>query len=64
MNITHVFPALLEKHEPCVRRNLSWTKSGPGRRHNKLTARQQEGVDALMRSGVNATRARELVLRG
>jgi hypothetical protein len=64
MNITHVFPALLEKHEPCVRRNLSWTKSGPGRRHNKLTASQQKVMDALVHSGMNATRARELVLKG
>lgn len=60
MKITDVFPALLEKHAPGTRRSLSWTRRGPGRRHNTLTKRQQDAKDLAMRDGgMNATKAIE-----
>ena len=44
-NIYSIFPALLEKHVKTSGKNKSWTKSGPGRRHNYLTAAQQRAAD-------------------
>lgn len=44
-NIFTIFPALLERHVKTSCKNKSWTKSGPGRRHNYLTAAQQKAAD-------------------
>lgn len=58
MNTTQVFPALGERHEKRVSTRLSWTKKGPGRRHNRLSGVQQRAKDALMfRVGMTATQA-------
>jgi len=45
ISIFRLFPALLESHTKVSAKNKSWTKSGPGRRHNYLTAAQQQAVD-------------------
>lgn len=59
MKITDIFPHLNTKPEPSVRRNLSWTKKGPGRRHNFLTAKQQSAKEKMMIAGLSATQAYE-----
>lgn len=61
MKITDVFPALEEKPEHLPRKRPSWTKRGPGRRHNSLTKREQDSKDKMMFAGLSATEAlREL----
>lgn len=41
-----------------LNKNPSWTKKGPGRRHNHLTAKQQAAKDKMMNQlGLNATQA-------
>jgi hypothetical protein len=54
MKITDVFPALTNTHIPGVRRNRTWTKKGPGRRHNWLTRRQQDAMNLAMSKGATA----------
>lgn len=62
MNILSFFPALAEKPEKRLNKNLTWTKRGPGRRHNHLTAKQQSAKEYLMSTGgMNASQALEVV---
>lgn len=58
MNIKDVFPALGEKSTKLLNKNSSWTKRGPGRRHNPLTAKHQAANTMLMtKVGMSATQA-------
>ena len=62
MHITELFPSLLlGKPKKLVASRPSWTKKGPGRRHNNLTGTQQRLVNHLMQGGMNATQARSTV---
>lgn len=62
MQITDIFPALLERHEKRLNKNPSWTKRGPGRRHNYLTKKQQDSKDFMTGAGgLNASKALELL---
>ena len=44
MSLLDIFPSL-GAGVTSRPRNLSWTKAGPGRRHNHLTAKQQKAKD-------------------
>jgi hypothetical protein len=55
MKITDAFPALLDRYVPTVFTNKTWTKKGPGRRHNKLTRKQQSAMDKAITQGATAT---------
>lgn len=57
MDIKSIFPALDEKPSGLSGKQLSWTKKGPGHRHNKLTKREQGAKDKMMVAGLNATQA-------
>lgn len=57
MDIKQVFPALDEKPSGLTNRQLSWTKKGPGRRHNRLNAVEQRVKEQLMVGGMTATKA-------
>jgi hypothetical protein len=58
MKITDLFPSLLlGKPIKRVASRPSWTKKGPGRRHNNLTSGQQALKNHLMSGGMNATKA-------
>lgn len=56
MNILDLFPTLGAGRFKTTR-NTTWTKKGPGRRHNPLTGRQQRAKDALLAKGLNAQQA-------
>jgi hypothetical protein len=45
MSLLDIFPSL-GSGSISRPRGLSWTKRGPGRRHNHLTAAQQKGKNA------------------
>lgn len=46
------------KYQKTLNKNPSWTKKVPGRRHNHLTAREQQAKDQLMQlANMNATQA-------
>lgn len=57
MRITEIFPALLNKPNLVARRQKSWTKKGPGRVHNPLTAEEQKRKNQMVASGVSASAA-------
>ena len=59
MTIFDIFPALNRNYIPSVKRNTSWTKKGPGRRHNILTSKQQTAKNHMMQAGMTASRALE-----
>jgi hypothetical protein len=56
MNILDLFPTLGAGRLKTTR-NTTWTKKGPGRRHNPLTAGQQRVKDALIAKGMTAQQA-------
>lgn len=59
MRITDIWPTFRQPLSRMSSRQPSWTRSGPGRRHNPLTRKQQERKNQLMNAGLNATQALE-----
>jgi len=57
MQITDIWPTFRQPLGKTPRTQLSWTRKGPGRRHNPLTKKQQGWKDRLIAAGMNASDA-------
>jgi len=57
MQITDIWPTFRQPLGKTPRTQPSWTRKGPGRRHNPLTKQQQGWKERLMATGMTATQA-------